>query len=155
MGDLRVQWQEEVKVVFYNMWDDYILQRRIEKAEANFYCGIEIRDDLLSAFNVQYNNRAFLEELRRCEEEKYGYDYFVEWLTQLMDDYVRRSFEQKGCPAATFLLQRRFHKTGRTRQTSCPVQDRIFITIKTAAAKTTHTPQFLQLSNILCNPCDG
>ena len=97
MGDLRVQWQEEVKVVFYNMWDDYILQRRIEKAEANFYCGIEIRDDLLSAFNVQYNNRAFLEELRRCEEEKYGYDYFVEWLTQLMDDYVRRSFEQKGC----------------------------------------------------------
>ena len=100
MGDLRVQWQEEVEIVFYNMWGDYTLQRRIEKAEANFYCGIEIRNDLLSAFNIQYNNSAFLEMFRyynNDKERKYSFDDFVKWLTELMDDYVRRSFEQEGC----------------------------------------------------------
>lgn len=87
----------KTELVYYRMWDKHLHAIHMEKAEFNARVGIEIREDLLSAINIEANNKEFLYELESNMLK--GYEYCRMWLSELLSDYVKRcSWENNDSP---------------------------------------------------------
>ena len=86
-----------MELIYYRMWDKRIHAIHVEKAEFNIRVGLEVKEDLLSAINIEANNKAFLNELDTNIFK--GFDYCRIWLSGLLADYVkRRSRENNDSP---------------------------------------------------------
>lgn len=77
-----------IELIYYRMWDKRIHTIHVEKAEFNIRVGLDLREDLLSAINIEANNKALLDELDIIISK--GYDYCNMWLGELLSDYVKR-----------------------------------------------------------------
>lgn len=87
----------KTELVYYRMCGKHIHAIHMEKAEFNARVGIEIREDLLSAINIEANNKEFLYELESNMSK--GYEYCRMWLSELLSDYVKRcSWENNDSP---------------------------------------------------------